>query len=280
MASGNVLTVGPGQQYSTIAAAAAAAQSGDTIDVQAGTYTNDFVGVYSNVTLQAVGGVVTMVANTSPSNGKAIIDEGGPGVSVTINGFDISGAAVPYDDNGAAIRYEGGNLTLNNDYFHNNQDGLLAASDQGRIDHHQQFGVRVQRYRRMAIHTTSTSMTSPISPSRTATSTTPTRATRSRAVPRTPRSPDSRIFDNNSHRQLQHRSAEWRQRNDPERCDPAGSEQRQPRASSPTARRAVSIPVPRLRSPTTPSSTTRLRRSAYGTKRPMRSRCKTTASTG
>ena len=128
MASGTVLTVGPGQQYSTIAAAAAAAQSGDTIDVQAGTYTNDFVGVYTNVTLQAVGGVVKMVATQDPPNGKAIIDEGGQGVSVTINGFDISGAVVP-DDNGAAIRYEGGSLTLNNDYIHNNQDGLLGAPD-------------------------------------------------------------------------------------------------------------------------------------------------------
>ena len=27
------------------------------------------------------------------------------------------------------IRYEGGNLTLNNVYFHNNQDGLLGAAD-------------------------------------------------------------------------------------------------------------------------------------------------------
>ena len=33
------------------------------------------------------------------------------------------------DGNGAAIRYEGGSLTLNNDYFHNNQDGMLAAAD-------------------------------------------------------------------------------------------------------------------------------------------------------
>jgi hypothetical protein len=128
VASGTILTVGPGQQYSTIAAAAAAAQAGDTIDVEAGTYTNDFVGLYTNVTLQAVGGVVKMVATQDPPNGKAIIDEGGQGVSVTINGFDISGAVVS-DGNGAAIRYEGGSLTLNNDYFHNNQDGLLGAAD-------------------------------------------------------------------------------------------------------------------------------------------------------
>jgi hypothetical protein len=51
-----------------------------------------------------------------------------PGISVTINGFDISGVAVG-DGNGAAIRYEGGNLSLSNDYFHNNQEGLLGNGD-------------------------------------------------------------------------------------------------------------------------------------------------------
>jgi hypothetical protein len=59
--------------------------------------------------------VDTLPANSTPIN-KAIIDEGGPGISVTINGFDISGAVVA-DGNGAAVRYEGGSLTLNNDYF-------------------------------------------------------------------------------------------------------------------------------------------------------------------
>jgi hypothetical protein len=61
-------------------------------------------------------------------NGKAIIDEGGSGITVTINGFDISGAVVP-DGNGSGIRYEGGPLFLNNDYLHNNQNGLLANAD-------------------------------------------------------------------------------------------------------------------------------------------------------
>jgi hypothetical protein len=125
----NILTVGPGQQFTTIEAAVAAASSGDTIDVMVGIYTNDFVGIYQSLTLQAIGGPVQIVANTDPPNGKAIIDEGGSGISVTINGFDISGAVVP-DGNGAAIRYEGGSLSLNNDYIHNNQEGLLAASDQ------------------------------------------------------------------------------------------------------------------------------------------------------
>jgi hypothetical protein len=122
-----ILTVGPGH-FATIEAAVAAASPGDTVDVPAGIYTNDFVSIFQNLTLQAIGGVVHMVATVDPPNGKAIIDEGGAGIAVTINGFDISGAVVP-DNNGAAVRYEGGSLTLNNDYFHNNQDGMLAAAD-------------------------------------------------------------------------------------------------------------------------------------------------------
>jgi hypothetical protein len=123
-----VLTVGPGQQFATIDAAVVAANPGDTIDVQAGIYTNDFIGIYKNLTLQAVGGVAQLVATVDSPNGKAIVDEGGAGIAVTINGFDISGAVVP-DGNGAAIRYEGGSLSLNDVYFHNNQEGLLGAAD-------------------------------------------------------------------------------------------------------------------------------------------------------
>ena len=49
-------------------------------------------------------------------------------MSVAINGFEISGVTVP-DGNGAAIRYEGGALSLSDDYFHDNQEGLLGAAD-------------------------------------------------------------------------------------------------------------------------------------------------------
>ena len=47
---------------------------------------------------------------------------------VTINHFNFSGAQVA-DGNGEGIRYQGGNLVLNNDWFHDNQEGMLAASD-------------------------------------------------------------------------------------------------------------------------------------------------------
>ncbi len=124
----STLTVGSNQQYKTISSAVAASHAGDTIDVQAGTYTNDFLTIGHSLTLQAVGGQVNMVATQAPPNGKAIIDEGGSGVAVSITGFALSGAAVD-DGNGAGIRYEGGKLTLDRVYVHDNQDGLLAASD-------------------------------------------------------------------------------------------------------------------------------------------------------
>ena len=123
-----ILTVGSASQYKTISAAVLSSQSGDTINVSSGTYTNDFLNINHSLNLVALGGVVNLVATVQPPNGKGYIDEGGAGVSVGITGFDISGVTVA-DQNGAAVRYEGGMLTLNNDTIHNNQDGLLANSD-------------------------------------------------------------------------------------------------------------------------------------------------------
>src|SRR4051794_40876317 len=133
----STLTVGAGQQYTTIAAAVNAAHDGDTVNVQAGTYTNDFVSVHKSLTLNAMGGVVKMNATVQPPNGKAILTEGAPGLTVNINGFSFTGAKVR-DGNGAGIRYEGGTLNITNSYFANNQNGILGAPDPNgvtNIDH-------------------------------------------------------------------------------------------------------------------------------------------------
>ncbi len=116
------LTVGSGQQYTTIAAAIAASQNGDTIAVQAGTYYNDFAQITKNISIVGVGGMANIVATTQPSNGKGIFVIDG---DVRIENMSFSGATVP-DGNGAGIRYQSGNLTIVNSYFHDNQNGLLA----------------------------------------------------------------------------------------------------------------------------------------------------------
>src|SRR6185437_2069359 len=114
------LTVGQGMEFSTIAAAIAASANGDVIQVQAGTYVNDFATITTNITLEGVGGMVHMVATVPPPNGKAILTTD---ANVTIDHFEFSGAQVA-DGNGAGIRYETGNLAITNSYFHNNQDGI------------------------------------------------------------------------------------------------------------------------------------------------------------
>ena len=110
-----LLAVGVGQEYTTIAAAVPASAPGDTIAVQGGpdhVYTNDFFTIQHSLTVQAVGGEMVMVATAQPPNGNAMNTEGlaDTPISVSIIGFDISGVTVP-DNNGAAIRYEGGDLT-------------------------------------------------------------------------------------------------------------------------------------------------------------------------
>ena len=124
------LTVGASQQFHRIADAVAAARDGDVLLVQAGTYVNDLATVTHGITLQGVGGMVKMVATVPPTNGKAILTTAN---DVTVDHFEFSGAKVA-DKNGAGIRYEAGNLTVTNSYFHDNENGLLAAADvQGTI---------------------------------------------------------------------------------------------------------------------------------------------------
>jgi hypothetical protein len=120
----SILTVGSGQQFSTISAAVAASQDGDTVQVQAGTYVNDFATVNTKITIEGVGGMVHLLATMPPPNGKAILTTN---TDVTLDHLELSGAAVA-DQNGAGVRYQGGSLVMTNCYVHDNQDGILGDS--------------------------------------------------------------------------------------------------------------------------------------------------------
>ena len=131
-----ILTVGVGSgfDYNTLSSAVAASQDGDVIQVQAGTYTNDFAHITTNITIEGVGGMVNLVATETPLQEKGILiigTDGTTGPDVTLDNISFSGAAISNDDggNGAGIRYQSGNLTLNNCDFFDNQDGMLADSD-------------------------------------------------------------------------------------------------------------------------------------------------------
>jgi hypothetical protein len=132
----STLTVGPGSgfEYSTLASAIAASQDGDVIQVQAGTYINDFATITTDITIEGVGGMVNLVATEAPPNLMGILTigtPGGTGPNVTLDNISFSGAAIPNDDggNGAGIRYQSGDLVLDNTYFFDNQEGLLGDAD-------------------------------------------------------------------------------------------------------------------------------------------------------
>lgn len=134
-ASAALITVGPTGQYASVGAAITASHSGDTINVAAGTYTNDYALIDKQINLVAVGGRVNMV-NTAAAipNGKGIfiINTNLTSAPVSITGFNFSGARVA-DGNGAGIRMQGGQLTLTNDWFHDNQMGLLNGGNRGSL---------------------------------------------------------------------------------------------------------------------------------------------------
>jgi hypothetical protein len=120
-----ILTVGSEKQYATIAAATAAAKAGDTVQVQAGTYTNDFATTKTGITLTAVGGQVTMVSTSTAAPAAALLTVT---TDATINGFTFSGMRNAAGT-GAGILVTGGNVTVQNSLFQNNQDGLLATAN-------------------------------------------------------------------------------------------------------------------------------------------------------
>lgn len=120
--------VGPGQPYATPCAAVAAAGDGDTILVDAaGNYAGDVCTWSRNgLTLRGINGRPHIAANGQHAQGKAIWVI--VGNDTTIENVEMSGCHVP-DENGAAIRQEGRNLTLRQVYFHHNENGILTSAD-------------------------------------------------------------------------------------------------------------------------------------------------------
>ena len=131
---GRIRCVGPSGRYGTIAKAVAAARSGDTIQVQAGTYAERVVVTGKRVTLR--GGFATGFTRRNPASNPTVIDGGRGGTTVTfsaagnstIDGFTITGGRAPLDQDrnarGSGIRVaESGAVTISNNLIEGNDDG-------------------------------------------------------------------------------------------------------------------------------------------------------------
>lgn len=126
-ASARTLMVGPGQEYARPSQAAAAAQDGDRVIIAPGQYFDCAVWRQNDLTVEGVSETGTVITDKT-CQGKALFVI--PGHNVTIRNLTLTRARVP-DGNGAGIRAEGANLTIDHVRFIDNQDGILAADAPG-----------------------------------------------------------------------------------------------------------------------------------------------------
>ncbi len=102
--------------------AAAIAENGDTVEIESGTYFDCAVWRAGNLTIAGKGPNVVITDTTC--NGKALFVILGDGT--TIRNITFTRARVP-DENGAGIRAEGSNLTVEGSRFIDNEAGVLAG---------------------------------------------------------------------------------------------------------------------------------------------------------
>ncbi len=117
------LDVGPGKPYPAPSAAVAAAQDGDTVRIADGEYFDCAVVKQNNLTIEGASEAGTVITDKA-CQGKALLVI--PGANVTVRNLTLTRARVP-DGNGAGIRAEGNNLTIDHVRFINNQNGILST---------------------------------------------------------------------------------------------------------------------------------------------------------
>ncbi len=112
--------------YPDLQSAIDAALPGDTIDVDAGTYINMYADINKSVTIRGVGGFAHFSSKKDlPNGGGILLTEGG--TTIVLDSIELSGATA-MDRSGAGIRYRGGLLTVQNSYFHDNENGILGGA--------------------------------------------------------------------------------------------------------------------------------------------------------
>jgi nitrous oxidase accessory protein NosD len=119
--SGRVLMVGPGQEFANPSDAAMSARSGDTVRIAPGTYEDCAIWPRKIEGLTIEGKDVIIQNRSCGGKGIFVVDA----FDVVIRGITFKGAKVR-DHNGAGIRSEGRNLTVENSRFIDDENGILS----------------------------------------------------------------------------------------------------------------------------------------------------------
>jgi hypothetical protein len=122
------LEVGPERPLKAPSAAAQIARDGDDIVIDPGTYFDCAVWSANHLTISGTGGAVVITDKTCQGKALFVID----GNDATVQHITFARARV-VDGNGAGIRLEGRNLTVENSRFVDNQSGILAGDAPGGV---------------------------------------------------------------------------------------------------------------------------------------------------
>ena len=116
------LEVGPSKTYKTPSAAAAVAKNGDQIKIEPGQYFDCAVWNADNLVIEGTGPGVVITDKTCIGKGLFVIE----GNNTTVRNLTLTRARVP-DMNGAGIRLDKGNLTVDSVKFIDNQNGIMGG---------------------------------------------------------------------------------------------------------------------------------------------------------
>ena len=121
-AMARTLDVGPGRTYALPSEAIAAARAGDVVRIAPGRYYDCAVVKVNDLLIEGTGAGVVLTDKTCQGKALLVIDSS----RVTLRNLEFRRARV-VDGNGAGVRAEGGDLTIENCRFIDNEDGLLSA---------------------------------------------------------------------------------------------------------------------------------------------------------
>lgn len=121
-AAARTLEVGPQHELKRPSAAAAVARDGDIIEIEPGEYVDCAVWTADRLVIAGRGAGAVVTRKTCEGKGLFVIR----GNDVTVRNLTFVGARVP-DGNGAGIRAQGRNLTVENSRFIDNEDGILTS---------------------------------------------------------------------------------------------------------------------------------------------------------
>ena len=121
-AAARTLEVGFGRTYASPSEAAAAAADGDTVVIAPGSYFDCAIWRANRLTIAGTGGNVQITDRACAGKAAFVVE----GDGVTIRGLTFARIRVP-DGNGAGIRAEGRDLTVEDSRFVNNQVAILTS---------------------------------------------------------------------------------------------------------------------------------------------------------